>query len=494
MEKNYRLRFAPSPTGPLHIGGARSALFNYLLAKKHNGTFLVRMEDTDLERSSKESEENIKDSLRWLGMDWDEGIDVGGDFGPYRQMERLDIYNEAIQKLLDEGKAYYCFCSEEELAKEKEEQQARGEMPKYSGKCRHLSKEQQQELLDQGIKPVIRFHVPEGETVVVDDQVRGEVTFETDGIGDFIIVKSDGIPVYNFAVVMDDHTMGITHVIRGEEHLSNTPRQIVLYDALGYDKPKFAHISLILGRDNEGKLTKMSKRHGSTSVVSYKEQGYLPEAIDNFLALLGWAPGGEEELFTLEELTKEFSLDHVSKSPAVFDIEKLKWINGMYIRKASGERLLEYGLPFLKKAGFVSEEPSMDEMIWAMMTIDALKNHISCFAELPELVAKYRADVEYSDEVVESLLECKEDALTVLRAMKEKLEKTQKVTQDSYKKMLKEITKETGIKGRNLYHSLRVVKTGEEQGPDLDKLSVIIGRDLMLDRLKKFIKMFQRMG
>ncbi|MBQ2763508.1 MAG: glutamate--tRNA ligase, partial [Firmicutes bacterium] len=339
MENNYRLRFAPSPTGPLHIGGARSALFNYLLAKKHGGTFLVRVEDTDLERSSKESEENIKDSLRWLGMDWDEGIDVGGEHGPYRQMERLDIYNAAVQKLLDEGKAYYCFCSEEELAKEKEEQQARGEMPKYSGKCRHLTKEQQQELLDKGIKPVIRFHVPEGETVVVDDQVRGEVTFETDGIGDFIIVKSDGIPVYNFAVVLDDVTMKITHVIRGEEHLSNTPRQLMLYDALGYEKPKFAHISLILGRDNEGKLTKMSKRHGSTSVVAYKEQGFLPEAIDNFLALLGWAPGGEEELFTLEQLTQEFSLDHVSKSPAVFDIEKLKWINGMYIRKASGERL-----------------------------------------------------------------------------------------------------------------------------------------------------------
>ncbi|MBQ6810664.1 MAG: glutamate--tRNA ligase [Firmicutes bacterium] len=494
MENNYRLRFAPSPTGPLHIGGARSALFNYLLAKKHGGTFLVRMEDTDLERSSKESEENIKDSLRWLGMDWDEGIDVGGDHGPYRQMERLDIYNAAIQKLLDEGKAYYCFCSEEELAKEKEEQQAKGEMPKYSGKCRHLTKEQQEELLAKGVKPVIRFHVPEGETVVVDDQVRGEVTFETDGIGDFIIVKSDGIPVYNFAVVMDDVTMGITHVIRGEEHLSNTPRQLVLYDALGYEKPKFAHISLILGRDNEGKLTKMSKRHGSTSVVAYKEQGFLPEAIDNFLALLGWAPGGEEELFTLDQLVQEFSLEHVSKSPAVFDIEKLKWINGMYIRKASGERLLEYGLPYLKNAGLVSAEPSMEEMIWAMTVIDSLKNHISCFAELPEIIAKYRGDVEYSEEVVNSLLECKEDALTVLNAMKEKLDKTQTITVDSCKKMFKEISKETGIKGRPLFHSLRVAITGEEQGPDLDKLSVIIGRNLMASRLKNFIKKFQRMG
>ncbi len=493
MEKNFRLRFAPSPTGPLHIGGARSALFNYLLAKKNGGTFIVRMEDTDLERSSKESEENIKASLRWLGMDWDEGIDVGGDYGPYRQMERLDIYNEAVQKLIDEGKAYYCFCSEEELAKEKEEQQARGELPKYSGKCRHLSKEECERRIAAGEKPVVRFHVPEGETVVVDDLVRGEVHFETDGIGDFIIVKSDGIPVYNFAVVMDDHTMGITHVIRGEEHLSNTPRQIVLYDALGYEQPRFAHISLILGRDNEGKLTKMSKRHGSTSVVAYKEQGYLPEAIDNFLALLGWAPGGEKELFTLEELKQNFSLEHVSKSPAVFDIEKLKWINGMYIRNASGERLLEYGLPYLKKAGFVSEEPSTEEMIWAMSVIDVLKTHISSFAELPELIRHYRGEIFYRDEVLAEMKEHKEEVLTVLKAMKEKLERNPKIAVDSYKKLLKEISKETGIKGRPLYHSLRVAKTGEEQGPDLDKLSVIIGRDLMLERLKKFIKMFQRM-
>ncbi|HMM06550.1 MAG TPA: glutamate--tRNA ligase [Clostridiales bacterium] len=493
MANDYRLRFAPSPTGPLHIGGARSALFNYLLAKKNGGTFLVRMEDTDLERSSKESEENIKDSLRWLGMDWNEGIDAGGDYGPYRQTERLPLYQEAVQKLLDEGKAYYCFCSEEELAGEKEEQLARGETPRYGGKCRSLSKEQQQALLDKGVKPVVRLRVPAGETVVIDDEVRGEVSFDTDGIGDFIIVKSDGIPVYNFAVVIDDHTMGISHVIRGEEHLSNTPRQIVIYDALGYEKPYFAHISLILGRDDAGKLTKMSKRHGSTSVVAYKEQGFLPEAIVNFLALLGWAPGGEQELFTLDELKQEFSLDRVSKSPAVFDLEKLKWINGMYIRNASGERLLGYGLPFLKKAGLVGEEPTAEEMIWAMRIIDALKNHISCFAELPEIIEKYRGEIGYSPEVLESLRECREDALIVVKTMKEKLEKSANISVDSYKKMLKEISKETGIKGRNLYHSLRVAKTGEEQGPDLDKLSIILGRDLMLKRLNAFLKMFQRM-
>lgn len=487
MEK-YRLRFAPSPTGPLHIGGARSALFNYLLAKKNKGTFIVRMEDTDLERSSKASEENIKNSLRWLGMNWDEGIDVGGDCGPYRQMERLDIYQAAVDKLLAEGKAYYCFCSEEELAAEKEAQQSRGENPHYSGKCRHLSKERQEELRAQGIKPVIRFRVPEGEEVVIHDLVRGDVTFETDGIGDFIIVKSDGIPVYNFAVVLDDVTMGITHVIRGEEHLSNTPRQAVIYKALGYEMPKFAHISLILGRDEEGNLTKMSKRHGSTSVIAYEQQGFLPEAIVNFLALLGWAPKGEEELFTLDELVKQFSLDRVSKSPAVFDMEKLKWINGMYIRKASAERLLEYGLPFLKKAGLVKRNPKVNEMIWAMLVIDALKNYISCFAELPEIIKKYQGDITYDAGAIEEFKANKEVVVTVMGAMKEKLEGVKTLDAQIYKDLLKEIQNETGIKGRDLYHSLRLAKTGEEQGPDLDKLAVIMGRDLMLKRTNDFLE------
>ena len=486
--ENYRLRFAPSPTGPLHIGGARSALFNYLLAKKHQGTFIVRVEDTDLERSSKESEENIKNSLKWLGMDWDEGIDVGGDYGPYRQMERLDIYQAAIDKLLAEGKAYYCFCSEEELAAEKEAQQAKGETPKYSGKCRDLTPEQRQELLDQGMKPVIRFRVPEHEQVVINDLVRGEVTFDTDGIGDFIIVKSDGIPVYNFAVVLDDVTMKVSHVIRGEEHLSNTPRQAVIYDALGYERPQFAHISLILGRDDEGKLTKMSKRHGSTSVVAYQEMGFLPEAIVNFLALLGWAPEGEEELFTLEELTGQFSLERVSKSPAVFDMEKLKWINGMYIRKASAERLLEYGLPYLKKAGYVDAEPTVEQMIWAMMTIDALKNYISCFSELPAIIDQYRGKVIYRDEIVDEIKANKEIIVTVMTAMKEKLEKVNTINSDTYQQILKEIRKETGYKGRNLFHSIRVAKTGEDHGPDLDKLAIVMGRDLMLERTNEFLE------
>jgi nondiscriminating glutamyl-tRNA synthetase len=292
MSEKIRVRFAPSPTGPLHIGGARSALFNWLFARGKGGKMVLRVEDTDVERSTRASEEEILESLSWLGMDWDEGVDVGGQKGPYRQRERLHIYNPYVDKLLKEGKAYYCFCREEELESERQEMLRAGEdMLGYSGRCRSLSEEEVNRRLAAGEKGAVRFHVPPGEQVVIADQVRGTVTFETDGIGDFIIIKSDGIPTYNFAVVIDDLEMEISHVIRAEEHLSNTPRQVLLYQALEVPVPVFAHISLILGEDR----SKMSKRHGATSIVQYREMGYLPEALLNFLALLGGLPRGSRK-------------------------------------------------------------------------------------------------------------------------------------------------------------------------------------------------------
>ncbi|MEM5770847.1 MAG: glutamate--tRNA ligase, partial [Bacillota bacterium] len=322
MDQPVRVRFAPSPTGPFHIGGARSALFNWLIARQTGGKLILRIEDTDLERSSKESEENIKDALRWLGLNWDEGIDAGGDYGPYRQTERLDIYRKYTTELLATGKAYHCYCSEEELEDERRELTEKGETPRYLGKCRHLSAAEKEALCAQGRRPVVRFRVPEGEAIVFQDLVRGKVVFESDGIGDFVIVKSDGIPVYNYAVVIDDATMHISHVIRGEEHLSNTPRQLLLYKALGFTPPQFAHISLILGKDR----TKMSKRHGSTAVEQYKNKGYLSAGLINFLALLGWSPADEREFFTLDELVRQFSLERVAKNPAIFDVDKLNFI------------------------------------------------------------------------------------------------------------------------------------------------------------------------
>ena len=267
MEKEIRVRFAPSPTGPFHIGGARSALFNWLLARKTGGKLILRIEDTDLERSSRESEENIKAALKWLGMDWDEGVDVGGEYGPYRQTERLDLYRKYTEQLLAEGKAYYCYCTDDELEAERQALAAQSQMPRYMGKCRNLTPEQIAEFEKEGRKPTVRFKVPAGQQIVIHDMVRGDVVFESDGIGDFVIVKSDGIPTYNYAVVIDDALMHITHVIRAEEHLSNTPRQCLIYDALGFEKPVFGHISLILGKDR----TKMSKRHGATSVDQYRK-------------------------------------------------------------------------------------------------------------------------------------------------------------------------------------------------------------------------------
>ena len=309
MEK-MRVRFAPSPTGPFHIGGARSALFNWLLARRYGGKLILRIEDTDLERSSRESEENIKAALRWLGMDWDEGIDVGGDHGPYRQTERLGIYAEYTKRLLESGKAYRCYCTDEELDAERQGLMAKGLMPQYMGKCRNLSAADEEKLIAEGRKPTVRFRVPENQTISFHDAVRETVSFDSNGIGDYVIVKSDGLPVYNYAVVLDDALMEVTHVIRAEEHLSNTPRQILIYQALGLPLPEFGHISLILGKDR----SKMSKRHGATSVEQYKALGYLPEAVVNFLALLGWSPPGEQEIFSSAELIELFSLDHVAKN------------------------------------------------------------------------------------------------------------------------------------------------------------------------------------
>ena len=484
MEK-YRVRFAPSPTGPLHIGGARSALFNYLLARQSGGQFVLRIEDTDLERSSRESEVNIFESLAWLGLEADESVQVGGDYGPYRQTERLDIYKKYADQLLAEGKAYYCFCSEEEIEAERAAAMEKGDMPMYSGKCRNLTKEQQEELLAQGRKPVIRLHVPHGEKLVVDDAVRGVVTFESDGVGDFVIVKSDGIPTYNFAVVVDDYLMKISHVIRAEEHLSNTPRQIAVYRALGWDVPKFAHISLILGEDRK----KMSKRHGATSVTQYEKLGYLPEAVFNFLALLGWSPGGEEEIMTKEEIIDKFSLDAVSKSPAVFDMEKLKWLNGHYIRQSSIERLVGLAIPYLQSEGYLKEEVTEADKQWVTLIMQALQEKIHTINDIGEFMHLFIGDdITIEDEEAKEVL-ADQDVPTVIAAFQQKLAELPEWNADDVKKIFKAISKETGLKGKKVFMPIRVALTGQMHGPDLHFIIPVLGPELVASRLKKTVNM-----
>ena len=328
-EKEIRTRYAPSPTGPFHIGGARTALFNYLFAKKHNGKFILRIEDTDKERSKKEFETQLMDNLKWLGMNWDEGPEMKGPYDPYRQSERNDIYKKYLQKLIDEGHAYHCFCSKEEVEAQKQYLMSIGEAPVYTGKCRDLDKETVEKYLKEGKKSVIRFKTPHNRKVVFDDLIRGEIEVDTSTMGDFVIAKDFDNYLYNFTCVVDDIDMAINYVIRGEDHIPNTPKQILLIEALGFDVPKYAHLSLILGADRK----KMSKRDGKTSINEYIDAGYLPEALINFIAFLGWNPGTEKEIYTMDGLIEDFSLEKIQKAGAIFNIDKLDWINGLYIRK-----------------------------------------------------------------------------------------------------------------------------------------------------------------
>jgi nondiscriminating glutamyl-tRNA synthetase len=479
MQEQIRVRFAPSPTGPFHIGGARSALFNWLLARKMGGKLILRIEDTDLERSSKESEENIKEALKWLGLTWDEGIDAGGENGPYRQTERLAIYHKYTEELLEKGLAYHCYCTDEEIEKDRQEQMQKGETPHYTGRCSHLTKEEEAKLIAEGRKPTVRFRTPQNQQIVFTDLVRGTVSFESNGVGDFVIVKSDGIPVYNYAVVIDDALMKMTHVIRAEEHLSNTPRQLLIYDALGFKRPEFGHISLILGKDR----TKMSKRHGATSVQQYRDLGYLPEALVNFLALLGWSPVGEQEIFSLAELIQEFSMERVAKNPAVFDVDKLNYINATYIKKASPQEVLALAMPHLKAAGYVDDKLALEKEAWLLEVMAAIQEYLSYGAQVVDHVdIFFNEDVKFeSDEAQEILRD--DDIAMVMAAFKEKMSALELVDAASVKKVLKSIVKELKLGGKKVYMPIRVAITGKMHGPDLDQIIPLIGREKVFARM-----------
>src|SRR5215510_7524282 len=351
-----KLRFAPSPTGQLHVGNARTALFNWLLARGHEGTYILRIEDTDTERSTKESEESILDDLRWLGLMWDEGPDVGGVHGPYRQSERLHLYTSYANELLASGHAYYCFCAAQKLEEERRKDLAAGRPPKYRGTCRNIAPDEARRRLEGGERAVVRFRVPEHLDVSFQDMVRGDVTFSTDVIGDPVLVRSDGRPAYNFAVVVDDALMEVTHVIRGEDHISNTPRQLLLYRALGFAPPRFAHLSLVMGPDH----TPLSKRHGATSVSEFRLRGYLPEALVNYLALIGWSPGASvddpgtnEELLPIGELARRFAIEDVGHAAGIFDVEKLAWMNRHYMKVAAPGRIAAESMRYFIARGYV---------------------------------------------------------------------------------------------------------------------------------------------
>lgn len=485
MTKEVRVRYAPSPTGHLHIGNARAALFNYLYARNQGGKFIIRIEDTDGSRNIEGGEESQLEYLKWLGMDWDESVDVGGDFGPYRQSERNDLYKKLYDELVEKDLAYKCYCTAEELEAEREAQSAKGEMPRYSGKCRHLSADDQAALAAEGREPSIRFAVPQGKTYTFKDIVKDNVSFESDGIGDFVIVKKDGVPTYNFAVVVDDHYMKISHVLRGDDHISNTPRQQMIYEAFGWETPEFGHMTLIV--NEEGK--KLSKRDESIIqfIEQYEAQGYLPEAIFNFIVLLGWSPGGEEEIFTKEELISIFDANRLSKSPAFFDKNKLAWMNNQYIKKQSLERVIELALPHLQEAGVLPTELSIEQGKWAHDLIALYHDQLSYGAEIVELSAQFfRDSIEY-DEAAQKVL-AGEQVPEVMASLKTQFEGLEVFDADSIKAAIKAVQKETGHKGRNLFMPIRVVTTGQTNGPELPAAIALIGKENAIARVAEYAK------
>ncbi|WP_366204310.1 glutamate--tRNA ligase [Bacillus safensis] len=482
MGNEVRVRYAPSPTGHLHIGNARTALFNYLFARSQGGKFIIRIEDTDQKRNVEGGEESQLRHLQWLGIDWDESIDKDGGYGPYRQSERNDIYKKYYDELLEKDLAYKCYCTAEELEAEREAQIARSEMPRYSGKCSHLSKEEEDKLIAEGREPSIRFRVPKGEIIKFDDMVKGDISFETDGIGDFVIVKKDGTPTYNFAVAVDDHLMKMTHVLRGEDHISNTPKQIMVFNAFGWDVPLFGHMTLIVNENRK----KLSKRDESIIqfIEQYKNLGYLPEALFNFIALLGWSPVGEEELFTKEQFIDIFDVNRLSKSPALFDMHKLKWVNNQYVKALDLDQVVALTLPHLQKVGKVSEQLTEEENTWVRKLISLYHEQLSYGAEIVELTELFfKEQIEYNQEAKEVLAE--EQVPEVMASFAGQLEQLESFTPDEIKAAIKAVQKETGHKGKKLFMPIRVAVTGQTHGPELPQSIELLGKETVLNRIKQ---------
>lgn len=479
MEEGLRVRFAPSPSGLLHVGNARTALFNFLFARKMGGTFILRLEDTDVERSTVEAEKAILEDLHWLSLDWDEGPGRPGNYGPYRQSERLEIYRRYAGQLLEKGHAYHCYCTMEELEEKRKRSLAKGVPPRYDGRCRHLKPEEERALAAAGRPASLRFQV-EARTVEFEDLVKGRVSFDGQGIGDFIILRSDGLAPYNFAVVVDDRLMEITHVIRGEDHLTNTARQLIVYKALGFSAPKFAHLPMILGPDR----TPLSKRHGATAVAHFREEGYLPEALVNYLALLGWTSEDGREIFTLAELAQRFSLGRVSRSSAVFDFEKLKWVNRAHMKGLHGRRGLELAGPFLQKSGIHVEgkqEP------WLMAALEAVWGEADTLSQLPDRLKIFFDEGWIMEPEAEQLL-AKEENRKVVRGLEDELRAVEEVTPENYRPILSSLAKRVGLSGKNLYMPLRAALTGKTRGPELEKVFILLGKEKALRRAESALQ------
>lgn len=472
-----RVRFAPSPTGTLHIGGARTALFNWLFARHNGGKFVLRLEDTDTIRSTQVSADGIIEGLKWLGLDWDEGPDVQGALGPYRQSERLEIYQHYIDSLIASGQAYYCFCTPEELQIEREKARQDKRDYKYPGTCRSLSAAQVQEKLAQGLKPVVRLKVPAAGTTIVHDLVRGDVEFDNALLDDFIIAKSDGWPTYNFAVVIDDHTMKISHVIRAEEHLSNTPKQIMVYNALGLPHPQFAHVSMILAPDR----SKLSKRHGATSVQEFRAEGFLPEAIINYLALLGWSPGIDEDIFDLEKMVGIFDLHNVSRSAAIYDVTKLAWMNGHYLSQANLESILPLMQSKAREIGWLTDQNAD----YFKNTVDLVRTRARTIMDIFQEIEYFFKSVETYDEKGLAKYFLKPGAISKLDSVLQSISTLNDFTAPHLEKVIRAKADDMNVKAAELIHPVRLAISGRTNTPGLFEVMELLGRDFCIERIKK---------
>ena len=499
-----RVRFAPSPTGQLHVGNARTALFNWLFARQQGGAFIVRIEDTDVERSEPGSEAQLIGELRWLGLDWDEGPDVGGPHGPYRQSERFPLYRKYGGQLIDTGSAYYCFCSPEQLEADRRAALAAGRQPMYAGRCRDIAPVEAQARRSRGEPASIRLKISP-RPIRFHDLVHGEVEFSHEVIGDPILLRSDATPAYNYAVVVDDALMAITHVIRGDDHLSNTPRQVAVYQALGWGAPQFAHLSTILGSDH----TRLSKRHGATSVSHFHQLGILPEALMDYLSLLGWSSGeSNREIFSPSELVEAFRLDQVTKGPAMFNPEKLYWLNRHYLKQADPERVLQLAIGVFQQAGLVGETPDQSTHGWlgnVLETVLPSVDHLSQLPERTELIFAYEARTALHLPPNQEVLAEPGAAEVLTSFLSHALpdgELTGELTMERFRQIMDVVKRETQQKGKRLFHPVRVAITGHPSGPELDKLIPLLeaGSRLPLprhvksprERLEEFVREYRR--
>ena len=483
------VRFAPSPTGFVHIGSLRTALYNYLFAKKTNGKYLLRVEDTDQTRLVEGALEGMLNAMSWAGINHTEGVMIDanqnvyqeGENGPYIQSQRLEIYKQYINQLLESGHAYYCFCSKERLDDLRETQKSKGETAKYDGHCKSLTKEQIEENLRNNVPHVVRLKLPENHDITFNDIVRGTVTVNTNDIDDQVLMKTDGFPTYHMAVIVDDHLMGVTHVIRGEEWLPSTPKHVYLYEAFGWEAPTFVHLPNILNKDKK----KLSKRQGDVAVEDFRKKGYLKEALVNYVALLGWSPDDNQEIFSMEELENAFNLEKVSKSGGVFDVAKLNWMNNQYIKAHDLDELTELCIPFVVESKLMTEEEANEKKDWLKLAVETVRESMDYLSMFPDKIKMLlEEDITEVEEDAKEFM--KLEHMTLLaQTLEEKINAVDEITETFVGAMFKEIQKEKAIKGKNLFMGTRVLLTGQMHGPDINKLLTLLGKEKLLRRLSE---------